>query len=234
MFVTYPSEPIVKFLKDNNILWSCISHYGQNMINNGNAQMVHWFIRDNINVLNGLQINKGRNLLEQKLLNCKSRKLYWHDYELIGAEIFKYLFSDDFEDYQFKYQSPTKDGIQLRDLVVNNNFKDKSSFWGRMHTQYHSNMIMLDFKNYSETVDSDCVYSVTKYMTSCTGHFALIFSRQGPNESAHVEQIRMLREGQLVLCLSDRDLLEMINRKQSNKSPYCVLDRLLFDLMQDV
>lgn len=234
MFLAYPAEPIVKFLKDIDILWSCIFHYGQNMINNDNAQMVHWFIRENISVLKGLQINKGGNLLERKLSDCKTGKMYWHDYELIGEEIFKYLFSGDFEDYQSKHQSPTKDGLQRRDLVVNNNFKDKSSFWARMNSQYHSNLIIVDFKNYNDPIDSNCVYSVTKYMSSCTGHFALVFSRQGSNESAHVEQIRMLREGQLVLCLSDSDLLEMIHRKQSNKSPYCVLDRLLFDLMQDV
>lgn len=234
IFFAYPAEPIVKYLKDNDILWSCIFHYGQNMINNDNAQMVHWFIRDHINVLKGLHINKGGDFIEQKLTKCKCGRLCWHDYELIGTEIFNYLFSDDFVDYQFKYQSKTNDKTLRRDLVVNNNFKDKSSFWAKMQDRYHCNMIIVDFKNYNEAIDSKCIYDVTKYMTSCTGNFVLIFSRFGVNESAKVEQLRMLREGQLVLCLSDSNLIEMIQRKQSGKSPHIVLDQLYFTLLQGV
>lgn len=234
IFVKYPSTSIAGYLMDNGIHWSRIFDYGSRMINNDNAMMVHWFIRDNIDELRNVQKDMGGQLLIEKLSQCKSGKLYWHDFELIGTDIFEYLFSSDFQEYQAVVQSSTDDGVQRRDLVVNNTFVEQSSFWGKMYSRYGSEMIIVDFKNYCDSIDSDCIYNVTKYMSTCVGCFVLIFSRMGVSDSGHGEQKRLLSEGKLVICLSDRDVIDMIQMKQSNKNPIRVVERLYFNLVQGV
>ena len=234
LFTNRPSSSIIDYLKSKDVPWSCVSDYGRQMINNENANMVHWFIRNNLMELNGIHVEKGGNLLIERLNNCKCGKIYWHEFELIGADIFDYLFKEEFLDYQSKLQSTTNDKIQRRDLVVNNNYKDQTSFWGRMHMQYGCNMIIVDFKNYSDGIDSDCLFNVTKYMSNFIGCFVLVFSRKGVSDSGHTEQLRLFREGKLVLCLSDSELMEMIQLKRANRNPYNVLDKLLFSLMKEV
>ena len=233
LFTTDPSPSIADYLDSNDIHWDCISKYGRTMINYKNANMVHWFIRNNLIELKDLHIEKGANLLIERLNYCKCGMLYWHDFELIGTDIFEYLFKEEFLDYQSKLQSTTDDKIQRRDLVINNNFKNQTSFWGRMHTQYGCNMVIIDFKNYNEGLDSDCLFKVTKYMSNYTSRFVLVFSRKGLSDSGRKEQLRLFREGKLALCFSDKDLIEMIQLKQANKNPYIVLDQLLFTLMQN-
>ena len=70
-------------------------------------------------------------------------------------------------------------------------------------------------------------------MPNYTSRFVLVFSRKGLSDSGRTEQLRLFREGKLALCLSDKDLIEMIQLKQTNKNPYIVLDQLLFTLMQN-
>ena len=76
---------IVEYLKSKNVAWSHVSQYGTNMINNNNANMVHWFIRNNLDELNGVRVETGAKILIEKLNHCECGNLYWHDFELIGT-----------------------------------------------------------------------------------------------------------------------------------------------------
>lgn len=234
MFVYYPPSSIVGLLNGKDIPWNVISCYGQEMINNANTKMVHWFIRDNIDVLRNVHIDDYGHLLEQRITTCKTGRYFWHDYELIGQEIFGYLFKDDFNNYMAKAQSSTDDDAQRRDMVINNNYRDQSSFWGRMNQQYQCKLIIVDFKNYSEPIDSDCLYSTTKYMSENVGKFVLVFSRLGVDKSGHKGQVRLCQDGKLVLCLSDENIVEMIHLKQSGKNPISVIEQLFFKLLQSI
>lgn len=234
MFVHYPPTHIVELLKSKNIPWDVVPCYGQDMINNDNAKMVHWFIKDNIDVLKNVHVDNYGQFLEQRIGECRSGRYYWHDYELIGQDVFSYLFKDDFVNYLFKTQSSTEDGVQRRDMVISNNYRDQSSFWGRMNQQYQCKLIIVDFKNYSDPIDSDCIYSTTKYMSENVGKFVLVFSRHGVDKSGQKEQVRLCQDGKLVLCLSDENLLEMVQLKQSGKNPLSVIEQLFFTLLQSV
>lgn len=234
MFISYPSQRIYDYLKENNIEWTCIHGFGQDMINNDNAKMLHWFIHDNISALNNIYVDYGGSIILEKLKKCLYGKIEWHDYELLGTDAFEYLFSDDFHEYIYQIQSSTDDNIQRRDLIVNNNYKDQSSFWGRMHANHQCNVIIVDFKNYSDPIDSNCIFSVTKYMSCSLGNLAIIFSRNGVSESGHKEQVRLCRDGKVVLCISDDNLSEMIHLKQSNQDPTSILEKMYFSLIQSV
>ena len=140
------------------------------------------------------------------------------------------MFADSFRNYTYEFQSPTADGIFRRDMVVNNTFKDSPSFWQLVKSDYKSNLIIIDFKNYKDQLNQDEFFNPSKYMTKLSGNFAIIFSRYGLDESAKKFQIKLLEENKLLLCLSDANLIDLITQKTNGQNPLCSLENIYYDL----
>ena len=231
-----PDDNIIEFLKNEGVSYTDVMHLGQSLINNQNGEMIHWFIKDR---LEKIQIDDTYNELStgdsliKRLRSCPKGVEGWKQYEDVGSDIFHFLFENTFRNYTYEYQSSTSDGTQRRDLVVNNTFKDTSYFWQLAKSDYHSNIIVVDFKNYREAMNSDSFYIPTKYLNSTVGNFVIVFSRCGLDDTAKKVQQRLLTEKKLVLCLTDTDLISMINQRVNGQDPLNSLENMYYTMCKN-
>ncbi|MBO7459108.1 MAG: hypothetical protein J6T80_07645 [Paludibacteraceae bacterium] len=228
-----PSQDMINMLQNANLSYICAEEMGNDIVNNQNGEMIHLYIKERIS---RLKIAKSENanpsaaLLRQRLDKCPKGKEGWTEYEDIGADIFKYLFADDFRHFKYEIQSTTEDGIARRDMIVNNTYKTPPCFWEQMKEDYNAKVIIVDFKNYSKPLNTDVFYNVSKYFNDIVGHFAIIFSRNGLGSSAIKKQSKMLGENKLILCLTDTDIIEMIDCKERNQNPTDKLEEMYYTL----
>ena len=176
---------------------------------------------------------KEGNQLISQLKGCPKGAKGWQDFENIGTEIFRYLFEDNFINYSVRIQSPGANGHLRRDLIINNNFKESSSFWGRIFDKYNSKVIVVDFKNFEMKLSQNDFYTPTKYLGISFGNFAIVISRFGIDVGAKIIQKKLLSENTLIVSVNDSDLVEMIKLKMKGKDPIDVLDNLVFELLSE-
>jgi len=89
-------------------------------------------------------------------------------------------------------------------------------------------------KNHSEKISQKEIYTTEKYLyEKALQRVAIIISGKGADENALAAVRGSLREsGKLILCLSDRDILEMIEIKERNEQPTeAFLSAMLDDLL---
>jgi len=225
VFTTFPGKDTIDLLKTYNIsslfLFDLIGKYFENE----NTDVLSWYIKSNLDSIKPKKINKNfeASILINRLKNCPTGNKDWAEYETIGADIFRFLFADNFKSYIAEEQFETDLKNHRRDLIVSNYPKDSTSFWAEVKHEYKSKAIIIDFKNYSEKLNSTTLFSVTKYITKKVGNFAIVFSRKGIDNTAVNEQKTLLSSDKLLIEFNDNELIEMINEKVLGKDP---LDRL--------
>ncbi len=173
------------------------------------------------------------NKLINRINECPKGKEGWSKFEEIGSKVFTYLFEDSFRNYKYTLQTTTTDSIFRRDMIVHNTFKESPSFWQTVKNDYKANLIIIDFKNYTNLLDPDQFYNPSKYMNKLAGHFAIVISRCGLTESSKKLQLRLLEEDKLIMCLSDVDLINLINKKMEGQDPLCTLEDMYYTLYQN-
>lgn len=233
-FTNRPDEETYSYLSKINIKSFVIDEIARSYINIGNGEIIHHYIKDNLDKLNikTNYPNKSQELLS-RLKNCPLGIEGWSEFEEIGIEIFEYLFGDNFRNFTKRTQSYTNDKIFRRDLVVNNNYKDITSIWGVAKSDFNCNLIVIDFKNYSEPLEQNEFYMPSKYLNINSGKFGILFSRRGIGNSAKILQSRMLTlNNELLIVLSEEDLIQMINEKSLNQDPSYRLENLKFSLYE--
>ena len=236
IFRFYAGDEIAEMLKVLKVKFYEVSSLGRMVINNQNGEMIHLFIKarlGHIHIDDSFREVPQGEMLIKRLQKCSKGREGWSEYELIGTDIFHYLFRDSFRNYTYEFQSTTCDGISRRDLVVNNTYKEAPSFWQMVKDDYKSKLIIIDFKNYSDCLSTDDFYKPTKYLNPLVGNFAIIFSRCGLSESAKKCQNNLLIENKLIICLSDSDLINMINQKMNGQDPLCSLENIYYTLCKN-
>jgi hypothetical protein len=235
-FTNRPDQETYSFLGQANVKILVIDEIARNYINIGNGEQIHHYIKDRLNDLNiNVQYpNKAQELLF-RLKNCPLGLEGWSEFEEIGDDIFEYLFGDNFRRYTKKNQSYTNDKIFRRDLIVNNNFNDTTSIWGQAKSDFNCNLIVVDFKNYAEPLEQNEFYIPSKYLNINTGKFGILFTRNGLGNSAKTLQKRMLNlNNELLIVLSESDLIQMINEKSLNQDPSYRLENIKFSLYETI
>ena len=236
VFRSRPDDSIIEVLKKKEISYIDVMYLGLSLINNQNGVMIHWFIKDRLDKIqlddSYKELSIGERLIK-RLENCPKGKDGWKQYEDVGGEIFHYLFENTFRNYTYDYQSTTADGAQRRDLIVNNTYRDNTCFWQLVKNDYHANLIIVDFKNYREEMNSDSFYIPTKYLNSVVGDFLIVFSRLGLDDTAKKVQQRLLSEKKLVMCLTDSDLKNMINQKMNGQEPLNSLENIYYTMCKN-
>lgn len=176
---------------------------------------------------------KQGNTLLRRLKECKYGKDSWREYEEIGTDIIEYLFNDDFVDYKASSQNTSIDKSKRTDLVIDNNFKENNSFWGKMFHEYSSKVIIIDFKNYTSELNQDDIYKMSKYLNNTVSDFGIVISRKGLNNGAKIQLINLLKDQKkLILSVKDLDLIEMINFKMKGKDPKKIINNILFSFLK--
>jgi hypothetical protein len=159
---------IVNHLKQNNINPIYILDLIKKVSDVGNNEIIEYYIKENLQEVKPIKVQSKRfegETLIKRLEKCSPGEKYWPEYESIGIDIFRFLFEDSFRNYIAEEQVENSLKNHRRDLIVSNYFKDATSFWAEIKQLYQSKAIIVDFKNYSEKLNSTTLFSVSKYTT---------------------------------------------------------------------
>ena len=165
----------------------------------------------------------------ERLANCPTGKEHFSEYENIGIDVIEFLFPEHLGEP--KPQSWTLDAKQRMDVLFRNN--RSSRFFDRLFHRFDADSLIVDFKNYGKAIEPAVVFDVKKYANKAVGKFILVVSRKGPASSVEAAQLRIYRDSNtIVLVVSDKDLLEMIQRKGQGQNPEDVLEDKLDELLR--
>ena len=239
VFTRRPNMEIQKYLMKHLIEYRSIEDMGWGFYYNDCDELLHLYIKEHLTELEvedskASNFIKG-NMLIQRLERCARGKESWSEYEMIGKEIFDYLFMDDFLNYNSELQSTTDDRLCRRDLIINNSPLGVNSIWGILQQRYNSMLIVVDFKNYQESLSPSALYVPTKYLNKQTGNFGIIFTREDLNESTQKEQLRLVStEEKVLLSFSDNDLITMLEEKKVGGSVTYRVNDKYFSLIKKI
>lgn len=239
VFTRRPNMEIPKYLMKHLIEYRSIEDMGWGFYYNDCDELLHLYIKEHLTELEvedskASNFIKG-NMLIQRLERCARGKESWSEYEMIGKEIFDYLFMDDFLNYNSELQSTTDDRLCRRDLIINNSPLGVNSIWGILQQRYNSMLIVVDFKNYQESLSPSTLYVPTKYLNKQTGNFGIIFTREDLNEAAQKEQLRLVStEEKVLLSFSDNDLISMLEEKKVGGSVTYRVNDKYFSLIKKI
>ena len=239
VFTRRPNMEIQKYLMKHLIEYRSIEDMGWGFYYNDCDELLHLYIKEHLTELEvedskASNFIKG-NMLIQRLERCARGKESWSEYEMIGKEIFDYLFMDDFLNYNSELQSTTDDRLCRRDLIINNSPLGVNSIWGILQQRYNSMLIVVDFKNYQESLSPSTLYVPTKYLNKQTGNFGIIFTREDLNEAAQKEQLRLVStEEKVLLSFSDNDLISMLEEKKVGGSVTYRVNDKYFSLIKKI
>jgi len=238
IFTTYPGASLLKSLKAHGIENVLLKDLYEPHFTVQNSILLHWYIKSRLPLVNPKtspqQNSFGGEELIRQLERCKPGAHEWALFESVGIKIFKFLFEDNFKIFLCETQVENDLKNHRRDLLVNNNPKDITSFWSEAKNQFNCSAIIIDFKNYSDPLKADEMFSVTKYMNDQVGNFAILFTRFGLDNGAILQQKNLLAQKKLVIDFSDQELIEMIREKLVGKDPIDRFESKKFQLIKGV
>lgn len=170
-----------------------------------------------INYTGGNSCNGFSTTLIDRITNCKTGQSYYKQYENICYDTIHYLFDDDFS--QMTNQYSTKDKMFRMDILCS--IKSTKEFWRFLVQFYHTKFVVFESKNYSKKIEQNLIYVTEKYLfDSALRNVAFIISRKGFDDNAQKAAVGILREhNKLIIDITDKDLIHMINDKSNGKEP---------------
>jgi hypothetical protein len=169
------------------------------------------------------------NPLISKLRSIRPGKRDWNEYQKVCQEIMSYCFVPPLMEPYTELEDEA--GIHRRDIVypIPGGIE---SFWGFIQRAYSATGVVVDAKNYGNEIPPNQIVIVSKYFgRRKLGNFGIIISRKGPSDYAKKEQIdRWVHGEEMIVCLSDNDIQEMVRVKQGNGEAWSILDKKIFEI----
>jgi len=175
----------------------------------------------------------AENPLISRLKGIPSGETNWRDYQDVCQEVMSYCLVPPL--LKPCVEVTDEVGIHRRDIVypipggIGN-------FWGFIQRAYSATGVVVDAKNYANELPANQVVIVSKYFgVKKLGNFGIVISRKGPSASAKKEQIdRWVHHEDMIVCLSDDDLREMVLMKEISGKPEEILDKKIFEIRKSV
>lgn len=129
-------------------------------------------------------------------------------YEALCIDIIDYVFGEHLVDAQ--PQSRSEDGLSVMDVVYR--VRTTNGFWKTLTRDFRARVILFEFKNYTDSVSPQQVYTTERYMSvSAMRPICFLITRSKPHEHAELAAFGAMREGgKLLVFLSDEDLATML------------------------
>lgn len=155
--------------------------------------------------------------LKERLQGIRPGKEQFQQYEDLCVEILKYVMGDCLT--LWYTQEKTNNGMYRFDLCCKIKNGVDEDFFNTVRQYFNTKYIVFEFKNYNEQITQKEIYTTEKYLyEKALRRVAVIISRQGASDSALAAARGSLREtGKLILCLSDEDLMDLIDIKDKNE-----------------
>ena len=180
-------------------------------------------------MLQPVKVKTFENPLISKLKNVPPGQKHWHDYQSICKDILTFCFVPPL--LNPIEESTTQNGIHRRDIIYRIPLGE-GGFWGYLQSNFSASAIIVDAKNYSNELPKDQVFMISKYFGhNKLGNFGIIVSRKEPSKSAKKQQIDMwANHKEMIICLSDADLEQMVFLKEISNNPQAILDDRIFEI----
>ena len=156
-------------------------------------------------------LKKGEELC-QRLHGIDADRAHATKFEQACVDAIVYLFGSQFGFWDD--QNPSEDGFHRRDFVAR--LRPTHDFWISIAHDFRTRYLVFEFKNYSEQITQNEIYTTEKYLfTAALRSVAIIIARNGADKGAHRAASGALREaGKLILILNLDDLCEMLKGKE--------------------
>ncbi|WP_312315634.1 hypothetical protein [Stenotrophomonas sp.] len=181
-------QPTVLRLNDYSMVWDAATWHRVDALRwpRGVAQLLSRLLRE---------LPPGRNGADS-------------EYETIVIDMLMFVFYPELNNPRAQNYNVT--GTQRRDAVFSLN-PLRNSTWDAINLRYSSLNVVMEAKNYADTLGAPIVSSVAAYLGSTPGPIAILASRLGVNESGR-KQIReiAMKDSKLVLSICDRDFREFL------------------------
>lgn len=157
------------------------------------------------------------NRLKEKLERIKPGKEQYQEYQDLCVEILKYVLGDYLTLWDI--QEKTDGGMYRFDLCCKIKDGVNEDFFNTVRQYFGTKYIVFEFKNYTDQITQKEIYTTEKYLyEKALRKVAVIISRRGPSESALAAARGSFREnGKLILCLSDKDIMDLIDIKEKDQ-----------------
>jgi Fe-S cluster biosynthesis and repair protein YggX len=179
--------------------------------------------------LTGPPTNRASELCsEMRKLPCGAG--HWKDYERICTEILTYVFSPDLAAPEI--QSRSDDGLDIIDAIFP--IRSNAAPWSIVRAEYRTRFAVAEFKNYCGPIGQRQVESIAQYLWDKAHRtFGILVSRKNASQSATAQRRRQwLESSKMIVLLSDDDLCEMLNMKESGGQPFDIIDSQLEDFLR--
>lgn len=151
-------------------------------------------------------------------------------YEELVKKILEFCFSDEFMPFKVKDQVGTHNKKRIRDFIIDNR-NPRIEFWRDLKSVRGVEKILFDAKNYKDPVEYAKIQSSLRYLRNkAFGNFIIIISRHGVKDYEETVEVYS-DDGQVILYLSDEDLIAMINMKREGKSPTFLIEDKYYDFL---
>jgi len=166
----------------------------------------------------------------QRLAAITPGRADWRSFESWCTQILTEIFSPDLgpPDQQIR----TDDGLDIMDAI----FPIRTSLppWSLVRSEFATRFVVAEYKNYLDPIGARQVESVAQYLWgSAKRQFGILVSRNAPAASALVQRRRIwLQEAKMVVFLSDRDLIEMLQMRENADEPFAVVDAQLEEFLR--
>lgn len=151
-------------------------------------------------------------------------------FETIAEEIIKYIFDGELGNWKSQRLSEQK--LHRYDLIAR--VTSKQDFWNALVTDFRSRYIIFEFKNYAKPITQKEVYSTEKYlMPLAMRGTAILVTRKGADKNAmHVMSGALRESSKLILCISDKEMCEMLKLRDNGDDPTVILVDKLDDVLE--
>ena len=165
------------------------------------------------------QIEKRERTWEERLKNIQPGKEFFKEYEKICTEILKNILGEYLG--LWAVQEHSNEELYCFDLCCKIKNGVDQDFFNTIQNYFNTKYIVFEFKNYKEKITQREIYTTEKYLyKKALRSVAIIVSREGASRNALLAAKGCLREnGKLILCLSDKDLSELIHIKEKGEQP---------------
>ena len=146
--------------------------------------------------------------------NIKKGQEGSREFEIIGEKVIKFLFGDYI--YDWKSQINCDNNLHRIDLL--GKVKQQEGFWKMLYEIYRSRYIIFEFKNYNDKINQKQIDNTSKYLNkNALRTVAILISRSEIDKNSKIACKGILRgEGQLILTVSENDLITMLQNKKEN------------------
>ena len=162
--------------------------------------------------------------LKHQLNNIPHGAEHAKSYQCLILEILNYLFVPDLIDG--KTEETTLDGTERRDIVFTND-SDKS-FWAYIRLTHKNFLVMFETKN-TRSVEIGHINQTAQYLGDRMGYCGVIVSREPVDENRLRKLFSVYNDStprKIILSLSDRDIIEMLEMKCRGKDPTAYMQKL--------